>query len=254
MDGSKKVYDTTKSGDVKHWELERCLDESSCPIDNATKTNLKFLIGIRHEIEHQMTNSIDEQIGAKLHACALNFNFYIKSLFCEKYGMDNELSLSISFSQIDPTVAKKKAIGMNSNVQNYIAEFEKSLDSEVAKDKRYAYRILYLPISVNRKGQADKVIEFANISDEQAEKIKDIVVFKDREKPKYKPKQIVEKMNEEGYKKFSMYHHTKIWKDLLSKGQDLKLYGVKMNDGSWYWYENWVDHVRLHCTNNFEKT
>lgn len=62
------------------------------------------------------------------------------------------------------------------------------MSDDVSKDKRYAYRILYVPICANRKGQADKVIEFENITDEQAEQIRDIVVFKDREKPKYKPK------------------------------------------------------------------
>lgn len=50
--GKRKVYDRTKHGAYKHWELERCLDDNSSPIDQITAKNLKFLIGIRHEIEH----------------------------------------------------------------------------------------------------------------------------------------------------------------------------------------------------------
>lgn len=53
--GKKKVYDKTKYGAYKHWELERCLNEKDCPLDSDTITNLRFLIGVRHEIEHQMT-------------------------------------------------------------------------------------------------------------------------------------------------------------------------------------------------------
>ena len=35
--GRKKVFDRTKHGAYKHWELERCLNENSCPLDNETK-------------------------------------------------------------------------------------------------------------------------------------------------------------------------------------------------------------------------
>lgn len=253
-ESGKETYKLTKKGAEMHWELETCLNHSKSPIDNATKTNLIFLIGIRHEIEHQMTNCIDEQIGAKLHACALNFNYYIKNLFGDKYGMDKELSLSISFAEIDPTKAKKRDPRLNQNVQNYIADFETSLSDDVSKDKRYAYRILYVPICANRKGQADKVIEFENITDEQAEQIRDIVVFKDREKPKYKPKKIVEIMKNEGYLDFTIYKHTVIWKELQSKGVDLSRYGTQLSDGSWYWYENWLDQVKDYCEEHYKRS
>lgn len=73
--GKKKVYDKTKHGAYKHWELERCLDCQDSPIDSITASNLKFLIGIRHEIEHQMTKKIDASISAKLQACSINYNF-----------------------------------------------------------------------------------------------------------------------------------------------------------------------------------
>ena len=60
--GKRKIYDKTKYGAYKHWELERCLTEKDCPLDGDSITNLRFLIGIRHEIEHQMT---DMNLGLK---------------------------------------------------------------------------------------------------------------------------------------------------------------------------------------------
>lgn len=74
MNGKKKVYDKTKHGANKHWELERCLDDKECPLNESTKQNLKFLIGLRHEIEHQMTKRIDSSVSAKLQACSINYN------------------------------------------------------------------------------------------------------------------------------------------------------------------------------------
>ena len=50
----KRVFDRTKRGAYKYWELERCLNEEKCPLDKDTSNNLRFLIGLRHEIEHQM--------------------------------------------------------------------------------------------------------------------------------------------------------------------------------------------------------
>ena len=43
----------TKSGAFKYWDLERCLKDDTCPLDGPTKHNLRFLIGLRNEIEHQ---------------------------------------------------------------------------------------------------------------------------------------------------------------------------------------------------------
>ena len=102
MQGKRKKYDRTKHGAYKYWELERCLDDENCPIDKNVKNNLKFLIGIRHEIEHQKTNRIDEYISAKLQACSLNYNKWIVKLFGEKYSIRENLSLAIQFSPIQP--------------------------------------------------------------------------------------------------------------------------------------------------------
>lgn len=251
--GKKKIYDLTKHGAVKHWELEECLKNAESPIDAATKANLLFLIGIRHEIEHQMTNSIDEYIGAKLQACVLNFNYYIKILFGTRFALDKELALSISIGEVDPTTAKSKVRGMDENVQKFISEFENGMDATIASDKHYSYKILYLPVTVNHMGQADKVIEFAKISDDQETRVGDLVIIKDREKPKYKPKQIVEMMRAEGYRDFSITKHTKIWQEKRDRGEDLLQYKVKLSDGSWYWYENWIELVRNYCAKNLTK-
>ena len=74
---NKKKYNTTKRGAYKYWELERCLDDGQCPIDGIAKNNLKFIIGLRHEIEHQMTTRIDDYLSARFQACCLNYNHYI---------------------------------------------------------------------------------------------------------------------------------------------------------------------------------
>lgn len=64
-EGVRRRFDRTKSGAYKYWELERCLNEKSSPIDRDAANNLRLLIGLRHEIEHQMTRSLDNFLSGR---------------------------------------------------------------------------------------------------------------------------------------------------------------------------------------------
>lgn len=253
MRGTKKKYDKTKYGAYKSWDLESCLNRDECPLDKATKSNLKFLIGLRHEIEHQMTTRIDEIISAKTHAAALNFNYYIKEIFGVKYGIDDDLALCIQFSKIETTHKVKeinKIKGLSENVRNYIIEFEKTLDEDLLRDTRYSYRVMYVQVNANRVGQADSVVEFVKLSPGQEKVLYDQILVKEIEKNKYLPGQIVKMMQAEGYVNFNMHNHTECWKQIADDKCTLTQYGVLVA-GTWYWYENWINYVREYCEKNF---
>ena len=87
----RKKYDKTKFGAYKYWELERCMNEDKSPIDKITSSNLRFLLGLRHEIEHQMTTKIDDLLSARFQACCLNYNTYLKKLFGDQLGIEKYL-------------------------------------------------------------------------------------------------------------------------------------------------------------------
>ena len=183
--GKKKVYDKTKYGAYKHWELERCLNDAACPLDSETATNLRFLIGVRHEIEHQMTDKIDEFLSAKLQACAINFDYYICKLFGEKYNLSKELSLAIQFSPLSPEQRDnlQDNVHITTNVRNFVVDFENVLSDEALRSSRYAYRILFVPINAKRQGQADQVVEFVKSDSPLAEGLeKAYAVIKETEK------------------------------------------------------------------------
>lgn len=247
MKGSRKYYDRTKHGAYKHWELERCLDDKNSPIDSETTNNLKFLIGIRHEIEHQMTNKIDESISAKLQACSINYNYYIKNLFGKEYGVDNQLGFAIQFSPV--TLEQKKDLLNNSkltnNVKNFISEFEENLKEEDVRSPKYAYRLLFTPLNANRKGQADKVIEFLKSGTEGSEQLnKAYAVIKETEKKKYRAKDVVQIMHDKGYTWFNTSMMTDYWKNTLGSREN---YGILLSNNQWFWYENWIPIIEAHC-------
>lgn len=244
----KRIFDKTKKGAFKYWELERCLDDKDCPIDSITKSNLKFLIGLRHEIEHQMTTRIDEYLSARFQACCLNYNEYIKKLFGENYGIDKHLSFSLQFSTIkeDHALQLRSFSDLPANIASYINDFDEAVSESDFNDIRYSYRVLYVPKSVNHKGQADKVIEFIPANSPEAETLnKEFVLIKEKEKAKYLPSKIVKIMQEKGYHNFSMTSHTYLWNRLDAKNTKYK-FGVEV-EKKWYWYDTWLQKVEEEC-------
>ncbi|MDD2942054.1 MAG: DUF3644 domain-containing protein [bacterium] len=253
--GKRREFDRTKHGAYKYWELERCLNDAKCPIDKDTANNLRFLIGLRHEIEHQMTTRIDDILSARFQACGLNYNEYIKKLFGVNNGIERHLSFSLQFSTI--STEQKELLeehpGLPVNIQGYIKDFDTELSDDEFSNPRYAYRILFVPKTANHKGQADRVIEFVQSDSALAEAVnKEYKIIKETEKKKYLPKQIVDLMRSEGYSGFLMHHHTKLWQSLDARNT-VKGYGSLVAGTSWHWYERWVDVVRTHCQENKEK-
>ena len=243
----KSVVVKTKQGADKHWELSQCLKHGDCPLDGGTVRNLEFLVELRHEIEHRMTKRIDHHMSAKLQACCLNFDRTLRQLFGEQYSMGRDLSMALQFASIEGEQRRMllREEDLPGHIQAMQDTFQGRLTEEEFNDPHYAYRVAYVPKTANRRGSADTVVEFVKEGSEEAEKVSRVLV-KDTEKQKYKPKQIVLLVRSEGYRWFTMADHTDLWKALDAKDPK-KSYGVRLNDGQWYWYENWVNRVREHC-------
>lgn len=253
--GKRRKFVTTKNSAYKYWELQRCLDNAKSPIDKDTANNLRFLIGLRHEIEHQMTSRIDDILSARFQACCLNYNEYIKKLFSEDLSIEKHLSFSLQFSTI--STEQKELLEdhpeLPANIQGYIQGFDAELSDEEFSNPHYAYRILFVPKTANRKGQADRVIEFVKSDSPLANAVnKEYAVIKETEKRKFRPKQVVDLMKNEGYPSFSIHYHTQLWQSLDAKKTD-KGYGTVVAGKDWLWYERWIDAVREHCLKNKEK-
>ncbi len=249
--GKRRLFDKTKSGAHKHWELERCLGNDKSPIDRDAANNLRFLIGVRHEIEHQMTTRLDSSLSAKFQACCLNYNHYVKELFGDKFGIDKHLAFSLQFSSISQEQAQvlPSPAEMPSHIKAFIVGFEGSLSEEEFNSPRFAYRVLFVAKTANRKGQADQVIEFVKSNSQLAQNVNTAyTVIKETERPKYLPGGIVSMMKKEGYIRFTMARHTDLWKQMDARNPAKGL-GVAVLK-AWYWYDRWVAVVRKHCQEN----
>lgn len=248
--GVRKQYDKTKHGAPKHWELERCLNDKNCPLVEPVKDNLNFLIGIRHEIEHQMTNRIDVFISAKFQACCINYNNALKDLFGGEAGLDKTIPIALQlFSFGEGQIKQIKDIPeLPQNLIDFVSDFEGDLTSK--NNPLYSYRVIYIRDSVNHENQADLAIRFVDEHSAEGKNIQE-VLFKNVEKPKYLPSQIVAQAKKKGFPKFRMYEHITLWKNQNAK-KPSKAYGVEIGK-TWYWYQPWLEFVLEHCKQNSRK-
>ena len=239
----RKVFDRTTRGRHKYWELERCLNCDECPIDTDVANNLRFLIGLRHEIEHQMTVALDNYLSGRYQACAINYNTYIRKLFGDEWGIDSYMTYSIQFMSMtdEQVTGPLPDAEVPANLRAYIVEFDSNLTEEQFNSERYSFRLLFTKKLANRPGQADQVVEFIDPKSELAKEIdKQYWVKREVERPKFRPTDVVAAVRGAGFPKFKIQpHHRDMWKNQDAKGPG-KGYGVDVS-GSWFWYQNWID-------------
>lgn len=241
--GKRKIFDKTKHGAYKYWELERCLNDKACPLTKDATNNIRFLLGLRHEIEHQMTLSLDSFVSGRYQACAVNYNDYIKKLFGKEHGIDSQVAYSIQFLQLseEQLAGPLPEARIPERLRSYITEFDGGLSHEEYNSSRYSFRLLFKKKLVNRPGQADRVIEFIDPKSDLAKQIdKEYWVQKEVEKPKYRAKDVVAEVRKTGFKNFRVQpEHVQFWKSEDAKNP-VKGYGVEIQS-AWYWYQSWVD-------------
>ena len=246
----RRKFDRTKSGAFKYWELERCLNEKACPLDGPTKSNLRFLIGLRHEIEHHQSVGVDDAFTGRYVACILNYEREITRLFGNLHTLSAQLSCTLQLRDLtSPPYDLEETTPLPTNVAKFISQFDSELPSEDYQHPHFSYRVLFVRKLTSKKAQADRAFEFISADTDLAKSIdKQYWVQKEVERPKFLPDQIVKMMQQEGYENFNMHHHILLWQSMDAKNPG-KGYGVQLIH-TWYWYERWVDEVRKHCVDN----
>lgn len=242
----QKIIVKTPGGADKYWELGQCLKHPRCPVERGSKDNLEFLIELRHEIEHRSTNRIDDAISAKLQACCINFNDAIKQLFGAQYALERRLPIALQFVTFSPDqrAILKRAGGLPHHVEVVMGQFEGRLTPEQQADPRYAFRVFMVGRTANHAPGADLAVEIVPPGSEVDEKFN--IALKEVEKKKYLPSEIVAQMKAEGWDRFTMDSHTRLWKRLGAKNS-ANGYGAVAVGKTWCWYDAWLNRVREEC-------
>ena len=238
----------TKNGAERYWDLARCLKHQRCPLSPGVATNLRFLIELRHEIEHRSTGRIDDTISAKLQACCINFNEATTKLFGPRVGLDRRLPIALQFGTFgsDQRSELKQARDLPANISSQIDSFEASLSADEYKDPAYRYRVAFVPVVRNRVSSADTAVEFVKADSVEAQEVSRILL-KEVERPRYTATEVCQKMQAEGFTKFNQHAHTRLWQQMAAKDPSKGFGRPGDYKGTWVWFENWVERVRAHC-------
>ena len=98
--------------------------------------------------------------------------------------------------------------------------------------------------TANRAPSADLAVEIVPPGSDIADKFN--IALKEVEKRKYLPSEIVSMMEAEGWDRFTMDSHTKLWKKLDGEGPGEGLRRCRGRQ-AWCWYETWLNRVREEC-------
>ncbi|MCF8505798.1 MAG: DUF3644 domain-containing protein [Caulobacter sp.] len=235
------VVQLTPEGAEKYWELGQCISTGANPLDPPVVNNLKFLLEIRHEIEHRSTSRVDEALSAKLQACCINFNEALKNLFGREYALEKRLPIALQFVTFDPS---QRANLLGTDLPQHIAtamdNFHNALTEEEQADPRFRFRVAFVPKVTGKASKADHSIEFVKPGSPEAEAVEK-VLLKEMERPKYLPSQIVARAKAAGHPRFGIYDHTVLAQQLDARVPG-KGYGVSIAN-TWYWYDSWFEKV-----------
>lgn len=242
----ERVVLKTPNGADKYWELAQCLKHPKSPVERGAADNLYYLLELRHEIEHRSTSRIDDAVSAKLQACCINFNDVIKAQFGAQYALERRLPIALQFVTFSPDqrALLKKAGNLPRHVETMMEGFEQKLTPEQQDDPRFAYRVFMIRKTANRAPGADLAVELVPPGSDVEEKFS--MALKEVEKRKYLPTEIVAKVQAEGFDRFTMDSHTRLWKRLDAKDH-AKGYGAIAVGKQWCWYEPWVNRVLEEC-------
>ncbi|MBX5157691.1 DUF3644 domain-containing protein [Rhizobium sp. NZLR8] len=243
----------TAHGQDRYWDLTQCIDTGKCPLPEGMKTNLRFLIGLRNEIEHQSTSRIDDAVGAELQSCCLNFNEALKEHFGHQFGLEKRLPIALQFVSfgVDQRSALKKASSLPTHVSSFISAFEHDLSDEQVKDPSFRLKVAFVPIAAKKAAGADQAVVTVPPGSDLADKIE--VVFKEVNRSRYIRKEILDKVQAAGYPKFGPGAHTNLMTDLDAKNPAKGFGCVGDYKAHWVWYDRWLETVLEHCKAHSEQ-
>jgi hypothetical protein len=131
-------------GEPKTWELARCARERWTTDNDPVRRNLEFFIGLRNRIEHRHQDAIGLAVAGHAQAMILNYENELVAAFGADEGLADRLRFPVFLSSITPQgvdAIKRLRSKLPARTYRYINDFREALDSAIAEDARFEFRI-----------------------------------------------------------------------------------------------------------------
>ena len=146
----------------------------------------------------------------------MSFEEILTQEFGDKHTLlDNYVPLQLSH-----TARKMPKTNNGSEILSFIEKYRNSLSTYIKNSQKFAYKIFITPNIGKNRNTADAAIKFVNVSDnpEEIEKYEgSIIATIDKKVPianlgKFKPSDVVKKIEEKTDEQKTINWHTKMWK------------------------------------------
>lgn len=231
-DGAPKL---TPEGQVRHWDLAACLKSPKCPLAKGEINNLRYLLLLRHEIEHRLARNIDASVQPKVQACAINLSDFCEKYFGEEYSLKYDLNFTIQFAKL--SMMSKNLLPTTAEVPSVVQAVNKLVESEMSPeeydDPRYAFRVYVVPKTTNNAKKADQAVTYAAAGSAIEMAIKHV------ERPKYRAGELIGLIQKAGHPNFGTHRFVQLFKlhDLKAPKRGLAIELGKQ----WFWYPEAVN-------------
>lgn len=212
-------------GEPKHWDLAECLHQHYGDANPPDRRNLDFLLGLRNKIEHRHLPVLDPSLYGECQAALLNLESLLVAEFGQKYGLAEQLAVSLQFSQAVPEeklkATKALASSASKTVANYIETFRGRLDSAVLNSMKYSYSVFLVPRVANRQSAADVAVQFIKVDEASPEELQRLeklnVLIRDKHIPisnvgLMKPGEVVAEVTPRIPHPMNLGVHTQAWR------------------------------------------
>ena len=212
-------------GDLKAWELARCLSEFFGASVTPLRKNLDFFIELRNKVEHRYVPSIDTHVGGECQALLLNFDEMLTNEFGDFFALREFLSVPLQTStlrSVGQIEALKRFQGKQyDDLKDYIDAFRAELPDGFYEDPKFSFRVFLIPKIGNHENTSDLAVEFIKYDPENHESFeefrKQIALIRETKVPvvnpgKYKPTSVAAEVARKTGRAFTLTNHTQAWK------------------------------------------
>jgi hypothetical protein len=214
-------FERIDDGEIKTWELARCLREEFAQHD-PVRSNVEFFIRLRNKIEHRYEQLLATAVAGKTQALVLNFEEALVARFGDEEALADSLRFPVFVSSLTPDAVdalKRTHRRLPKKVTAFIREYDASMPEEVQSDWRYDFRVILLP-QTGPKTEADAVMRFVreeDMTDEQRE-ARDVVqtIVRTKQVPVknlrlHKPSAVAAQVQDALGVKFTVWDDVKAW-------------------------------------------
>jgi hypothetical protein len=179
------------NGEVKWWDLSKCVKEYWKGYEYAISKNIEFFAGLRNKIEHSLMPELDLDIFGECQAYLINFENILVTEFGDNYALTETLAMSLQFSRLRDAnqnlATRKLHEGLRPDIKEYIDRFRSALSAEISADMEYSFKVFLVPNTGNHRSKDSLAVEFVKYDtlepDEADEYRRVVTLIKDRQIP-----------------------------------------------------------------------